>query len=102
MADVSYLSDPSYQQAIKAWARCEARLSLLEAWFDERGLLTEEGDPRPGVAMLIQLESSALKLRARLGLDPVSRASLTKSLTGAARDTSLVELLAAAQRGGSQ
>ena len=86
IADVGYLTDPSYVSALAAWARAEARIRLLERWFGEKGLLQEDGTPRPGVDLLLRCESQASRLRSRLGLDPVSRAALQKDLSETGRN----------------
>ncbi len=79
------MTDPSYVSVLQAWARAEARIQLLERWFADKGLLQEDGTPRPGVDLLLRCESQASKLRSRLGLDPVSRAALQKDLADAGR-----------------
>ena len=46
---VGYLaSDPSYEPALWAWARAEARVLALAEWLDEHGPLDEHGQPRRG------------------------------------------------------
>ncbi len=86
IADIGYLTDPSYTSVLQAWARAEARIQLLERWFADKGLLQEDGTPRPGVDLLLRCESQASKLRSRLGLDPMSRAALQKDLSETGRN----------------
>lgn len=84
---VPFLDDPSYTPALQAWARVEARCRLVADYLDEHGLLDpESGKPRPAADLSIRLEKQAADARARLGLDPTSRARLEASLVGAAKD----------------
>jgi hypothetical protein len=72
-----------------ALARCEARIQLLSAWLDERGGawgLNARQQLRPATSLLMALEAQADRLRARLGLDPVSRARLGRHVAGTAFD----------------
>lgn len=62
--------------AVWAWARTEARVQLLVEWLAERGDLDDTGAVRPASELLTRLEARAESLRARLGLDPLSRARL--------------------------
>lgn len=77
---VPYLGDASYEAAIRAWARAEARVHVLASWLDEHGPLDESGDPRPALAALLQFERLAANHRTRLGLDPLSRAQLGRDV----------------------
>jgi hypothetical protein len=77
---VPYLSDPSYEPAVWAWGRAEARVQVLAAWLDENGPLDEAGCPRPALAALLQFEKLAVTHRTRLGLDPRSRAELGRDV----------------------
>jgi len=78
---VSYLSDPSYEPAVWAWARAEARVLVLSKWLDENGTLDEHGTPRPALSALKDFERLASAARSRLGLDPLSRAQLGRDVT---------------------
>jgi hypothetical protein len=84
--DVPYLSEPSYEPAVWAWARAEARVQVLAAWLDENGALDENGTPRPALAALLQFEKLASTHRTRLGLDPLSRAQLGRDVTAQQMD----------------
>lgn len=107
----SYLDAAEYGAAVTAWARAEAVVTLLWRWLADRaeqGLdellaehATEETEEMRGkgttrrmttgrrvASVLEQLrkwESAAASHRARLGLDPLSRAKLSKdvAITGA-------------------
>lgn len=84
---VAYLCDVSYGPSVAAWARVEARLGRLDEWLVGRGLLDEDGTPRPAVTRLLdRFETQAANLRARLGLDPLSRARLGRDVTAAQVD----------------
>jgi hypothetical protein len=77
---VHYLSEPSYEPAVWAWARAEARVLILAEWLDKHGPLDENGVPRPALAALLQFEKLAVTHRTRLGLDPRSRAELGRDV----------------------
>lgn len=94
----SYLADPSYRPALYAWARCEAQIQLLTEWLmakaDETnagGAIDPDGEIRPAAALLTRLEGQALKHRAQLGLDPLSRARLKRD--SAAAEVDVAQLL---------
>jgi len=72
----------AFAASVHAWARCEAQLSLIGDYLDRHGLLDDNGLPRPAMAAQVRLESTAMSLRSRLGLDP---AALVR-LLGAVRD----------------
>jgi len=78
---IPFLDDPSYVPALEAWARVEARCRLVADYLDEHGLLDPDGKPRPAADLSIRLEKSAADARARLGLDPTSRARLERDLS---------------------
>lgn len=85
--DVQYLGQPKYAAALWAWARSEARVQLLDEWVSAMtlGQQTEStrGQTSP-IEVLRRAEASAMTQRARLGLDPLSRARLSKDVTAAA------------------
>ena len=76
--DVAYLRAPSYQPALQAWARAEARVQLLTEYVADRPPV--EGKPLPALEQLRQWESTAAKARDKLGLNPLARAALMKQL----------------------
>ena len=86
LPSVSYLDDPSYAASVWAWARAEARVQLLDEHLSEHGFLDERGNLRPAVDGLLRSERIAAEMRARLGLDPRSRAKLERDLSASARD----------------
>jgi hypothetical protein len=90
LEQVGYLADPSYEPAVWAWARAEARVLVLNAWLDENGTLDEQGVPRPALNALKDFERLASSARARLGLDPLSRAQLGRDV--AAQQVDLARL----------
>jgi len=58
-------------------ARCEARIQLLTEYLtDAGGDLDDDGGVRAAADLLTRLESQAMNHRARIGLDPLSRARL--------------------------
>jgi hypothetical protein len=77
-ADVAYLRAPSYQPAILAWARAEARILLMAELLAKSDLPAKV--VRSTTDQLHRAEASAGRARARLGLDPMSRAALMKQL----------------------
>lgn len=90
LGQVVYLADPSYEPAVWAWARAEARVLVLSTWLDENGTLDEQGVPRPALGALKDFERLASSARARLGLDPLSRAQLGRDV--AAQQVDLARL----------
>lgn len=95
--DLQYLAAASYRAALWAWARAEAAVQLLD---DHIATITADGigdleDKRVAAAhaLLDKHESRAEKARARLGLDPLSRAKLGKSI--ASTQVDLVAILTA-------
>jgi hypothetical protein len=78
---VAYLSDPTYVPAVEAWGRSEAQQDLLEAYLDRvGGPIDSDGRVRPAAELLERVARRAERLRARLGLDPMARASLSRDL----------------------
>lgn len=113
-----YLTDPSYAPAVAAWATAEAVCVLLRrhvAGLDLADAIAETADEesttergeggstrttrtrrtRSALDLLHRSESSAATHRARLGLDPASRARLGRDVTAA--QTDLVQMLTAAR-----
>lgn len=88
----AYLSEPSYRPSLWAWARAEAKVQLLTEWLMDRGGdLDEDGEVRSAAALLERVERRAVTLRARLGLDPLSRAKLGRDV--AAGSLSVAQLM---------
>ncbi len=97
-----WLSRPAFATAVAAWARTEARLVLVTDWLAEHGELDDAGAPRPATNLAAQLDRQAERLRAKLGLDPASLAtilarlaSLTSHERTAAGGSGAEELIAA-------
>lgn len=89
---IGYLLDPSYAPAIEGWARAETQEALVAAWLEAKGsLFDEEGKPWPAVDVRRRLGEQAANLRARLGLDPLSRSRLFGNLAEAQRDRAAAE-----------
>lgn len=90
----SYLQDATYASALQSWGRTEARIELVTTYLLEHGGdLEGDGSVRPASELLNKLEARAENLRARLGLDPLSRARLGRDVTAASVD--LAQLMAA-------
>ena len=80
--DIDWLRDCD-RPSLWAWARVEARVQLVSEYLMDRGGdIDEEGTVRPAADLLVRLESQAASLRARLGLDPLSRARLGRDVAG--------------------
>lgn len=81
---VGYLQTPAYRPALWAWARAEAQVQLLTEYLEQRGKggVGDLGDERVKQAYLLlhRAEARADRSRARLGLDPLSRARLGKDV----------------------
>lgn len=84
-------SERRYALARHSAAKALARLQLLEAFLDERGLLDAKGRPRPAAKLLNEAHGSFLRHLEALGLTPMSAAKLGVDL-GRARN--LAEALA--------
>lgn len=96
LQQAEYLRDPSFEPALISWARLEAKAELLHRWLDENGMVDPEtGKARDAARLLTTYENSASKLRAVLGMDPVSRAKLMRET--AATQVDLAQLMAKAK-----
>jgi hypothetical protein len=82
----SYVQEPTYQRAVIAWARSEARVDLVSAWIADHGELDQDGNPWPAARFLSELEAGAAKRRQELGLTPASRAALGRDVASAGVD----------------
>ena len=54
---------------------------LLRQYVDERGVLDEDGQPRPAAGMLERVELRLVGLRDRLGLTPLALGRLLATLS---------------------
>ncbi|WP_052668663.1 P27 family phage terminase small subunit [Nitriliruptor alkaliphilus] len=84
--------------ALESWARAEARCVLLADYLDVHGLVDAEGEPRSALRALERAESSAMRARERLGLDPRSRAALARERADAVLHAADLEQVRAAGR----
>lgn len=82
----AYLAEVKYGQALRAWARAEARVLLLDAALDRHGLEDHDGNPSPWLSAIERAEAAAERARGRLGLDPLSRSKITAATAQASRD----------------
>lgn len=98
---IAYLADPTYRLAVFAWARIEARIQLVSEWLWDRGSeLDDGGEPLGATKLLDRLEGRGEALRARLGLDPLSRARLGRDVVASSVD--MARLMAEVGEGGSR
>jgi hypothetical protein len=83
----------------RSWLGVGLRLSriLLEEFLAELGPVDEDGKVRPAADLLERVARRAERMRARLGLDPLSRASLAKDLAVARSGHDLERLKALGQ-----
>ncbi len=94
-SSLGYLQAPAYRPALWAWARAEAQVQLLMEYLARRGGDglgdLEEDRVRTAHLLLHRAEARADRGRARLGLDPASRARLGKDVAqGRAADAAAV------------
>lgn len=86
----TYLQQSAYRPALYGWARAEARVLLLDEWM-QRHLADTDGcvsckQCRSVGDQLLRFETAAANHRARLGLDPLSRARLSRDVVAASVD----------------
>lgn len=89
----AYLRQPVYRAAVWAWARAEAQCQLLTEYLvdkakaagNEVGNLDDDAT-KAAYLLLHRAENRANTLRARLGLDPLSRARLGKDAAAGSLD----------------
>ena len=67
--------------SVASWAHAEAQVYLLRQYVDERGVLDEDGQPRPAAGMLERVELRLVGLRDRLGLTPLALGRLLATLS---------------------
>jgi hypothetical protein len=95
-----HLAKPIFRPAIKAWARCEARVERVTAFLERHadtdpGDLDFEGEIRPAATLLNRLNQEALRHRNDLAVAPASFARLRRDAGSALVSVDLAELLAA-------
>ena len=88
-----YLREPVYRPAVEAWVQAEARVQLIDKWVSkmpiEQAAESRQGQVSP-LELLRRWESTASTHRARLGLDPLSRARLGRDVAAAQVDAAQV------------
>lgn len=85
------LQAPELQPAVLAYARTEAQLEVLTAYVDEHGPFKDDGEISAAEKHRLRIDTQAANHRARLGLDPLSRAKLGRDV--AATQVDIAELL---------
>ena len=90
----------AFAGSVRSWSWTEGQAALLRSWLDQHGVLDERGEPRAAASMLHRVESRLIKLRARLGLDPRSLATLLRDAASVARATGDEAVLDALEREG--
>lgn len=81
---------PADAPAVRDWAIAQVRAWRLAVWIEANGELDAKGNPRPALKALSDWISRASGLRARIGLDPPSRAGLAvDTLTARAQAAAL-------------
>jgi hypothetical protein len=73
--EISHLTDADYP-AVRDFSIAQVRAWRLAAYLERNGDFDSRGRPRPALEHLRRWLERAEKARARLGLDPVSRAAL--------------------------
>ena len=94
---LDYLKKPAFRPALWAWARAEAQAQLMTEYLSKAAEATGDGvgdlnaeHVRSGYLLLHRAEARADRSRARLGLDPLSRARLGKDVAAGAVDAAIV------------
>jgi hypothetical protein len=76
-----WTSAASFQGTVASRAWAEAQAHVLRLYLDERGLVDEEGQPRPAAGMLERVEARVAGLRGQLGLTPLALGKLLATLS---------------------
>jgi hypothetical protein len=98
VADAPWAAAAAFTHAVRSWAYSEADAVLLRRYLDKVGLLDDEGEPRNAAHLLGRVEGRLIKLRAELGLSPMSLGTLMSkaaSVAAATRDEAALEALRA-------
>lgn len=74
------IEDSSYGPALAAWSRTEAQVQMLMVWIDRHGHAAALAKNGLLLEQLRKWEVTAASQRARLGLDPLSRAKILRDL----------------------
>jgi hypothetical protein len=100
ITDAPWTAASAFWHTIRAWAWAEAQASLLRAWLDEHGLVSEDGRPRAGTYELNRVENRLIRLRQELGLSPQSLGQLLARAASVARAVGDEQALAALEAEG--
>lgn len=90
-----------FAPTVQAWAWAEAQATLLRMYVDDRGMLDDDGQPLPALALLDRTEVRAARLRSELGFSPSSWARLIARL-GSAKGEAVAHGIAALQEVGRE
>jgi hypothetical protein len=71
----------AFAGAVASWSWAEAQAIRLRCWLDEHGLVDDDGQPRPAVALLERIEGRLGGLRVQLGLTPLALGRLLATLS---------------------
>lgn len=85
------LQAPEMAPAVWAYARTEAQLEILTGFVDKHGAIDEStGEPTAAEKYRLRIDTQAANHRARLGLDPLSKAKLGKDVAATKVDIARV------------
>lgn len=107
--DCQYAHGPTYRPALWAWSRAEAQAQLLTEYLAARG--EESGDSigdldservRAAYLLLHRADARAATGRARLGLDPLSRARLGRDVAAGSVDAARLMAILAEQEAAAE
>lgn len=82
--------EPSDESGLIDWARTEARIERADRYLAEEGDWDENGKLRPIAEHLLKLQAHAAKLRKANGLEPLSRAQMSRDTAAAKVDLSIL------------
>ncbi len=82
--EAPWTARPAFDGALRSLGWVEAQLVFLRRWVDEQGMIGVDGQPRDAFILYERLEGQAARLRADLGLTPLSLAKLLGSLAAVA------------------
>lgn len=83
LAEVApWTSMPMFARDVEAWSWHEAECQVYRAWFDERGIIDEDGGPA-GYERWKRADAAAKEARAALGIRPTAWAKFVASLGSA-------------------
>jgi hypothetical protein len=91
---VGFAHAPAFRPAVWAWARAEAQVQVLTEYLGETVGDLQDDSVRAAYLLLHRAETRAQTGRARLGLDPLSRARLGKDVAQGQAAGDMAELMA--------